>query len=142
MLGLACRGAGAVVRIEGVARPLTLGRDDADTLGPRECRGCLWYRPARGVAAGSIVATEGFRLGIGVDRMGLLDTGASESGGDGGVESGRKESVVDRGGVDATVGEESVVADVEASDTGERGRSASPAKWLETLRWWCCSIVA
>lgn len=141
MLGLACLVAGAVVRIDGVARPLILALDVAATLGPLECRGGLWYRPARGVAAGSTAATEGLRLGIGVDGTVPADTGASDSGGEGGMESGRRESVAERGGV-ANVGEESVVADVDASETGERGRSASPAKWLETLRWWCCSMLA
>jgi hypothetical protein len=40
------------------------------------------------------------------------------------------------------VGDESVVAVVEASDAGERGRSESPARWCDTLRWWCLSMVA
>jgi hypothetical protein len=39
-LGLGAREAGAVVRIEGVARPLALVLGlDADMLGPRECLG-------------------------------------------------------------------------------------------------------
>jgi hypothetical protein len=94
MLGLATRGAGAVVLIEGVVRPLTpvLCRDATGTLGPRECRGCLdWYRPGRGVADGSR-AMEGLRLGIGVDGTALDDSGASDKGGEGGVMSGRRPS--------------------------------------------------
>ena len=140
MLGLAARdaGTGAVVLIDGVVRPLTpvpaLGV--ADTLGPLEWRGGREeYMPARGVAAGSIAAMEAFRLGIGVEGTRLVDSGASDSGGDGGVVSGRKASVLLCGGVEAAVGEDSVVADVEASDTGERGRNESPARWFDTLRW-------
>lgn len=60
--------------------------------------------------------------------------GASESGGDGGVVSGWRMSAIECGGVEAAVGDESVVADVDASDTGERGRIASLAMWLVILR--------
>jgi hypothetical protein len=59
---------------------------------------------------------------------------ASDKGGDGGVASGSTVSAFVRGGVDAAVGEERVVADVEASETGERGRRESPASRLEVLR--------
>jgi hypothetical protein len=136
-LGLAARGAGAVVLIEGVARPLApiLGRPAADTLGPRECLGgrdaC---RLARGVAAGSS-AMDIFRLGIGVEGTSFEVGGASDKGGDGGVLSGRTAPIFERGGVEAVVGEERVVAEVDASEAGERGRNESPARWFDTLRW-------
>jgi hypothetical protein len=68
------------------------------------------------------------RLGIGVAGIGLVEGGASDNGGEGGVVSGRRVSDLMRGGVDAAVGEESVVADVDASETGERGRNESPAR--------------
>lgn len=56
--------------------------------------------------------------------------------------SGWRESVFDCGGVEAAVGEESVVAVVEASEAGERGRNESPDRWLDTLRSWCLSMVS
>jgi hypothetical protein len=68
------------------------------------------------------------RLGIGVAGIGLVEGGASDKGGEGGVVSGRRESDFILGGVDAAVGEERVVADVDASEAGERGRSESPAR--------------
>jgi len=71
---------------------------------------------------------EAFRVGIGVAGMGLVDTGASDNGGDGGVISGRRESDLVCGGVEAAVGDERVVADVDASEAGERGRNESPAR--------------
>lgn len=48
------------------------------------------------------------------------------------------------GGVEAAVGEDRLVLVVDASDMGERGRSVeeSFARWFETVRWWCFSIVA
>jgi hypothetical protein len=69
-----------------------------------------------------------FRLGIGVEGTGRVDSGASESGGDGGVLSGRSVSGFGRGGVEAAVGEERVVAVVDASEAGERGRNESPVR--------------
>lgn len=123
--------------MDGVARPFVpmLGRAAAGMLGPRECLGCLdWCRPARGVAAGSR-AIDPFRLGIGVEGTCRANSGASDSGGDGGVVSGRSASGFVRGGVDVAVGEERVVAVVDASEAGERGRNESPASSLETLRW-------
>jgi hypothetical protein len=72
---------------------------------------------------------------MGVEGKGLVESGASDSGGDGGVMSGRRASGFDWGGVDAAVGEERVVADVDASEAGERGRNESPARWFDTLRW-------
>lgn len=78
---------------------------------------------------------EALRLDMGVEGTRLVERGASDKGGDGGVASGRGASDLDWGGVEAAVGEESAVAEVEASDTGERGRSESPARWLDTLRW-------
>ena len=114
--------------MEGVARPLTpvLGLGAADTLGPRECRGGRdWYNPARGVAAVSSAAMEPLRIGMGVFGTGRVDSGASDNGGDGGVVSGRRASDFEWGGVEAAVGEDSVVAEVEASETGERGRNES-----------------
>jgi hypothetical protein len=77
------------------------------------------------VAAGSFVAIEGFRLGMGVEGTGLAEMGASDSGGEGGVVSGRRLSAFECGGVEAAVGEERVVAEVDASETGERGLNAS-----------------
>jgi hypothetical protein len=74
------------------------------------------------------------RLGIGVEGTVRVETGASDNGGDGGVVSDRGASLL-RGGVDAAVGEERVVAVVDASEAGERGRNESPARWFETLRW-------
>jgi hypothetical protein len=69
-----------------------------------------------------------FRLGIGVEGTGLEEIGASDNGGDGGVLSGRRVSGFTRGGVEAVVGDESVVAVVDASEAGERGRNESPAR--------------
>jgi len=128
-LGLGTRGAGAVVLIEGVARPLVpmLGRA-AGMLGPREWRGSRgWCNAGRGVAAESLVV-EVFRIGMGVEGIGRLETGASERGGDGGVTSGRRAPALVCGGVEAAVGEDKVVADVDASEAGERGRNESPAR--------------
>ena len=114
--------------MEGVARV-------AGALGPLECRGGRdEYIPARGVALGSS-ATELLRMGIGVTGAGLVESGASDKGGDGGVASGRRASGLEWGGVEAAVGEDNVVAEVEASETGERGLNESPARWLDTLRW-------
>jgi hypothetical protein len=73
-------------------------------------------------------------FGIGVEGTGLVESGASESGGEGGVVSGRRASGLVRGGVEAVVGEERVVADVDASEAGERGRNESPDRWFDTLR--------
>lgn len=140
-LGLAPLYAGAVVRIEGVARPLGVAVGLAEMLGPRECRGAREYKPGRGVADGSM-AMELFRLGIGVENAGFAGIDASDNGGDGGVMSGREASGFVCGGVEAFVGEERVVAEVDVSDTGERGRSESPASRFEVLRWWCLSIVS
>lgn len=115
-----------------------------ETLGPRVCRGRAKV-PARGVAAGSRDAIEALRVGTGAWKgMGLMARGASESGGEGGVESGCRASDCIYGGVDAAVGEDRLVLVVEASDMGERGRSVreSFARWSETLRWRCFSIVA
>ena len=104
-------------------------------LGPLECRGGRdEYIPARGVALGSS-AIELLRKGIGVTGAGLVETGASDRGGDGGVASGRRASDFEWGGVEAAVGEDRVVAEVEASEAGDRGRNKSPARWLDTLRW-------
>jgi hypothetical protein len=89
MLGLA-RGAGAVVLIEGVARPLgpTLCLAVAGTLGALEWRDVrVWCRPARGVADGSS-AIDGFLRGMGVDGRARVVGGASDRGGEGGVVSG------------------------------------------------------
>ena len=122
-----------------MARPLAAelgGRDDPDILGPRECRGAREYIPARGVVPGSCGTTEFFRLDMGVEGMSFVVIGASESGGDGGVVSGWRASAIECGGVEPAVGEERVVADVDASEIGERGRKTSPARWLDTLRWW------
>lgn len=135
-LGLEPLCPGAVVRIEGVARPLALGvLADIGMLGPRECRvGRDEYTPGRGVAEGSS-AIDFFRaVGMGVEGTALAVMEASESGGDGGVTSGRSASDLLCGGVEAVVGDESAVATVEVSDTGDRGRSASLAKRLEVLR--------
>jgi hypothetical protein len=110
-------------------------------LGFRECLGRESYRPARGVAAGSC-AIDCLRLSIGVAGTGFVASGASDSGGEGGVVSGRRVSDLVRGGVEAVVGEERVVADVDASEAGERGRNASPARWFDTLRVWNLSMVA
>jgi hypothetical protein len=126
------RVAGAVVRMEGVARPLALvlGLEVADTLGPLVCRGGRERNEdeARGVAAGSIGATEPFLLGMGVKGTGFAEIGASDSGGEGGEASGGSTSALECGGVEAAVTEEMVVAEVEASETGERGLKASPAR--------------
>lgn len=65
---------------------------------------------------------------MGVAGIALVVGGASDKGGDGGVASGRRPSGFVRGGVDAAVGEDTVVADVEASEAGERGRNESPAR--------------
>lgn len=67
---------------------------------------------------------EPFRTGIGVDGVLLTVTEASDRGGDGGVASVRMVSGLEWGGVEV-VGEESVVAEVDVSDTGERGRKES-----------------
>lgn len=40
------------------------------------------------------------------------------------------------------MGDESVVAEVEVSDTGERGRNESPANRCDVLRWWCLSFAS
>lgn len=143
-LGRALLCAGTVVRIDGVARPLGVaaGFIELEMLGPRECRGGLEeYMPGRGVAEGSS-AMEVFRFGIGVEGIGLAGMEASDRGGEGGVVSGGIESAFERGGVEAVVGEDSVVADVDVSETGERGRRESPASRLDVLRWWWFSMVS
>lgn len=115
-----------------------------ETLGPRVCRGRA-RTPALGVAAGSRDAIDAFLVGKGaMNGIGRMASGASDSGGDGGVESGFKVSACIYGGVDAAVGDERLVLVVEASDMGERGRSVeeSLARWFETVRWWCFSMVA
>ena len=132
--------------IEGVRRPpaLALGAGNPDTLGPRVCRGRTNV-PALGVAAGSRDAIDAFLVGLGAWKgIGRIASGASDSGGEGGVESGRRASACQFGGVDAAVGEERFVLVVDASDMGERGRSVreSFARWSETLRWRCFSMVA
>lgn len=71
---------------------------------------------------------EPLRVGIGVLGTGRDEGGASDSGGEGGVTSGRRVSGFECGGVEAAVGEERLVAVVEVSDTGERGRNESPAR--------------
>lgn len=118
----------------------------AEILGSRVCRGREVNVPALGVAAGSRDAIEAFRVGTGgLKGMGRKARGASDSGGEGGVESGRRTSgCMLYGGVDAAVGEDMLVFVVEASDMGERGRNVcdSFARWLETARWWCFSMVA
>jgi hypothetical protein len=121
--------------MEGVLRPLAANGFFADTgmLGPRECRGARpWYKPGRGVADGSR-AIEVFRPGIGVLGIGFAVIEASDSGGEGGVASGSGVSGFVCGGVEA-VGDESVVTEVDASDAGERGRNASPARAFDVLR--------
>lgn len=77
---------------------------------------------------------EPFRIGIGVDGMGFVAMELSESGGDGGVATARRESVFECGGVDA-VGDDRVVGAVEVSDKGERGRVESTERSSEVLRW-------
>lgn len=135
-LGLVLLCAGAIVRIEGVARPLGVaaGFIEFGILGPRECRGGrAEYMPGRGVAEGSN-AMELFRIGMGVEGTGFAAIEASDKGGEGGVASGSIESAFERGGVEAVVGEDSVVADVDVSETGERGRKESPASRFDVLR--------
>ncbi len=78
--------------------------------------------------------TDPFRRGIGVAGAGFALMDASDRGGDGGVASSRNASAFERGGVDA-VGDDSVVAEVAVSDTGERGRRESAASRLDVLRW-------
>jgi hypothetical protein len=124
--------------MEGVARPLALGvaagLTEVEILGPRECRGVREeYMPGRGVAEGSN-AIEVFLFGIGVAGTGFAAIEASDKGGEGGVASGRSDSAFERGGVEAVVGEDSVVADVDVSETGERARKDSPASRFEVLR--------
>jgi hypothetical protein len=70
---------------------------------------------------------------MGVVGKGFAETEASDNGGDGGVASASAVSGCVRGGVEV-VGDERVVADVDASDTGERGRKESPASRLDVLR--------
>ncbi len=108
-----------------------------DTLGPRVCLGRA-KMPALGVAEGSRDASEAFLVGTGAaNGIGRMARGASDSGGEGGVESGSSPSACMYGGVDAAVGEDRFVFVVEASDMGERGRRVeeSFARWLETVRW-------
>jgi hypothetical protein len=78
---------------------------------------------------------------MGVVGTGFAETEASDNGGDGGVASASAGSGCVRGGVDA-VGDDRVVADVDASDTGERGRNELLARILDVLRSWCRSIVS
>lgn len=95
-----------------------------ETLGPRVWRGLGANVPALGIAAGSREAIEAFLVGTGaMNGMGRIARGASESGGEGGVESGGSAPVCRYGGVEAAVGEDMLVFVVEASDMGERGRS-------------------
>jgi len=118
-------GAGAVVRIEGVARPLEPVLTDMAMLGPRECRcGRPWYKLGRGVVAGSY-AIDPFRTDKGVAGGALTVTDASDKGGDGGVASGRAVPVFELGGVKAVGDDDSVVVEVDVSETGERGRKES-----------------
>lgn len=140
-LGLGPFCAGAVVLIDGVARPVVPDFADMGMLGPRECRGGRdWYMPGRGVVDGSS-AIEPFRAGIGVTGTALALTDASDKGGDGGVASVRTVSALECGGVEAVVGDDKVVAEVAVSERGERGRRFSAASNCEVLRWWWPSIV-
>jgi len=70
-----------------------------------------------------------------VTWMFLMLAEISERGGDGGVVDTVVDPGFDRGGVDA-VGDETVVADVDASDNGDRGRRLSMASACGFL--WCC----
>lgn len=110
----------------------------AEILGRRVCRGREANVPALGVAAGSRDAIESFLVGIGgLNGMGRIARGASDNGGEGGVEFGRRPSgCMLYGGVEAAVGEDIFVLVVEASEKGERGRNVcdSFARWLETAR--------
>ena len=56
---------------------------------------------------------------MGVDGTARVERGASDRGGDGGVVSGRRASGLEWGGVEAAVGEERFVAEVEVSDAGD-----------------------
>jgi hypothetical protein len=118
-------GSGAVVRIEGVARPLEPVLADIEMLGPRECRGGRpWYRLGRGVVAGSY-AIDAFRTDMGVDGGPLTVADASDKGGDGGVASNRAVPAFELGGVEVVGDNDTVVAEVDVSETGERGRKES-----------------
>lgn len=65
-----------------------------ETLGPRVWRGRAANVPALGVAAGSREAMEAFLIGTGaMNGMGRMARGASDSGGEGGVESGGRAPV-------------------------------------------------
>lgn len=125
----------AVVFIEGVVRLLApmLCLVAMGILGFRVCLGFELNGQARGVVP-ALSVIELFRVGTGVIGTGFTDRETSDSGGDGGVESTRKASCLERGGVEAAVREERVVVVVEASEMGERGRSVSLVMWLETLR--------
>ncbi len=133
------------MRIDGVARPPAVTEflaADKGMLGPRECLGGrAWYKPGRGVTE-AFAAMELFRIGMGVIGEGLPVTETSDSGGDGGVASGSDVSGFVCGGVEAAVGDERPVADVDVSDTGERGRNVLPDSRLPVLRWWCLSTVS
>lgn len=81
--------------IDGVRRPpgVAPAAGIPETLGPRVWRGRA-NTPALGVAAGSRDAIEAFLVGIGaMNGIGRIARGASDSGGDGGVESGGSASV-------------------------------------------------
>lgn len=94
-----------------------------DMLGPRVCRGRAPIA-GLGVAPRSRKAIEAFLVGMGAAKgIGRMARGASDSGGEGGVESGGRDPVCRYGGVEAAVGEDMLVLVVEASDMGERGRS-------------------
>jgi hypothetical protein len=94
-------------------------------LGPLECRGGRpWYKLGRGVVAGSY-AIDPFRTGIGVEGGALTVTDASDKGGDGGVASKCAVPTFELGGVDAVGESDTVVAEVDVSETGERGRKES-----------------
>lgn len=67
---------------------------------------------------------EPFLVGKGVDGTLFAGADVSDSGGDGGVWSVSVVSAFEGGGVDV-VGEDNVVAEVEVSETGERGRKVS-----------------
>lgn len=65
---------------------------------------------------------------MGVDGVINGRTGASESGGEGGVACKVETSEFASGGVD-TVGEDTEVVEVAVSESGDGGRNASPSSW-------------
>lgn len=76
---------------------------------------------------------ERLRTSDGVEGTVFAVAEVSESGGDGGVASGIDVSDFSGGGVEV-VGEESVVAEVDVSERGERGRSVSVDRKCEVFR--------